>query len=60
MKHLNLEREYGVVRFKDIVQCHRREELVFQSDDSAETMEQLEKECHKNGAVYQHRIIFKD
>jgi hypothetical protein len=60
MDRIDLKHNYGVVRFKGSVQCHRREELVFQSDDSAETMEQLEKECHKNGAVYQHRIIFKD
>jgi hypothetical protein len=60
MKHPNLEREYGVVRFECSVQCRRREELIFQSDNPAETMEQLEKESRKNGAVYQHKIILKD
>ncbi len=60
MKHPSLEREYGVVRFKGIVQCHGLEELVFQSDDAFEAMEHLEKECVADGVVHQHRIIFKD
>ena len=60
MNEIDLKHRYGVVRFEGIAQCHGREELVFQSDDAVETMEQLEKECHKDGATHQHRIILKD
>ena len=60
MQPYNLKHKYGVVRFVGSVQCHGREELVFQSDDAAQTMEQLVKECLKDGAAHHHKIIVKD
>jgi hypothetical protein len=60
VKQIDLKHNYGVVRFEGNVQCRIREELVFQSDDAAETMDHLEKECLVNGTMHQHRIIFKD
>jgi hypothetical protein len=60
MKHPNLERDYGVVRFEGTKRFHRSEELIFQSDDVSEAINRVKTECLTDDAEYHYRIIFKD
>ena len=56
---LDLLRKYGVVRFWGTVQFNREHELVFQSDDPIEAMNELERLCAHDDGVHGYMLIIK-
>ena len=56
---LNQQRKYGVVRFRGTVQFNTNHELLFQSDDPAETMNELERRCADDDPGHGYMILFK-
>jgi hypothetical protein len=59
MKHLNLQRKYGVVRFVGTLQHNTQHKLVFQSDDPLEVMQQLQDMCARSDAEHGYMLVIK-
>jgi hypothetical protein len=60
MQHLNLQLKYGVVRFKGTLEHNKDHELVFQSDDPTEAMQNLEQRCISDGPDHGYMVIFNE
>jgi hypothetical protein len=60
VKPINLEHKYGVVRFKDTPEGDREQELVFQTDDALEAMQQMKAMSAGNYSEYYYTIIVKE
>ena len=60
MQNRNLQLKYGVMRFKGTLQHNKDHELVFQSDDPTEAMQNLERRCLADGLDYGYMIIFHE
>jgi hypothetical protein len=58
-EQLNQQRKYSVVRFRGTVQFNRDHELVFQSDDAPEAMNELERRCADDNGVHGYTLIIK-
>jgi hypothetical protein len=60
MQNINLQHKHGVVRFRGTVQHNKDRELVFQSDDAVETMQNLEQRCNADGPDHGYRLIINE
>ena len=58
-KQLNQQRKYGVIRFRGTIQFNTDHELVFQSDDPIEAMNELERRCADDDAGHGYMLIIK-
>jgi hypothetical protein len=58
-QQLNQQRKYGVVRFRGTVHFNRNHEMVFQSDDAVEAMNELERRCADDDVVHGYTLIIK-
>jgi hypothetical protein len=59
-QHLNLQLKYGVVRFLGTLHHNRNHQLVFESDDPSEAMQQLETRCRADDPSHGYMTIIKD
>jgi peptide methionine sulfoxide reductase MsrB len=59
MQPYNLERKYGVVRFVGTLHYNRNHELVFESDDPLEVMQQLETLCRTEDSHHGHMTVIR-
>jgi hypothetical protein len=60
MNHPGLECKYGVVRFAGSLHRNTRHELVFQSNDALEAMQQLEVLCRTDDVDHGHMLAIKN
>ena len=54
----SLQLRYGIVRYCGTQRYHSSEELVFQSDDAFEAMQELERLANLNTAAHSYKLTF--
>jgi hypothetical protein len=59
MQPYNLKHKYGVVRFVGTLRHNRNHELVFESDNPLEAMNELERLCVDDDGVHGHTLIIR-
>jgi len=57
---VQLEKSYGILKFQGRLERSRDHQLVFQSDDVAETMTEFERLCNSHDPDYGYMITFRD
>ena len=59
MNHPRLQRKYGVMRFTGTLHHNRDHELVFESDNPLEAMQQLETLCGTDDSEHGYMLVIK-
>ncbi len=59
MQYFKLEHKYGLVRFLGTLHHNTNHELVFESDDPLEVMQQLEILCGSDDVHHGHMLVIR-